>query len=195
MMRKTMLAATAILLSGPAVMMGQTGMTSGGPALGSQVAPSKSADALLRIFEGECMGVVKTMPAEKYDFSPASLKIPGSKFDGVRTFGEQVKHLAEANFYFASVVAGGKQEMDEKTIAAMKTKDEMVGALASSFAALHKANATLTVQNSFEVVDFEGQKATRSMAAAFAVAHGFDHYGQMVEYLRMNGLTPPASTK
>ena len=192
MMRNVMLAAVLGLASVAAV---QAQMTSGGPALGSQVAPSKSAEALLMIFEGECMGVAKAMPAEKYGFSPASLNIPGSKFDGVRTFGEQVKHLAEANFYFASVVAGGKQEMDEKTIAAMKTKDEMVGALASSFAALHKANATLTVQNSFEVVDFEGQKATRSMAAAFAVAHGFDHYGQMVEYLRMNGLTPPASTK
>ena len=192
MMRNVMLAAVLGLASVAAV---QAQMTSGGPALGSQVAPSKSAEALLMIFEGECMGVAKAMPAEKYGFSPASLNIPGSKFDGVRTFGEQVKHLAEANFYFASVVAGGKQEMDENTIAAMKTKDEMVGALASSFAALHKANATLTVQNSFEVVDFEGQKATRSMAAAFAVAHGFDHYGQMVEYLRMNGLTPPASTK
>jgi len=192
MMRNVMLAAVLGLASVAAV---QAQMTSGGPALGSQVAPSKSAEALLMIFEGECMGVAKAMPAEKYGFSPASLNIPGSKFDGVRTFGEQVKHLAEANFYFASVVAGGKQEMDEKTIAAMKTKDEIVGALANSFAALHKANATLTVQNSFEVVDFEGQKATRSMAAAFAVAHGFDHYGQMVEYLRMNGIVPPASAK
>jgi hypothetical protein len=195
MIRKMMLAVTAILLSSPAVMMGQMGTASAGPALGSQVAPSKSADALLRIFEGECMSAAKAMPADKYDFSPASLNIAGAKFDGVRTFGEQVKHLAGANFYFASVVAGGKPEMDDKTIGAMKTKDEIVAALASSFAALHKANATLTVQNAFEVVDFEGQKATRLMAADFSVAHGFDHYGQMVEYLRMNGIVPPASAK
>jgi len=194
-MRKTMMLVVTLLASSVAMAQDHMGGMSAGPALGSQVSPAKSAEGLLMIFEGECMGVVKAMPADKYDFSPAALKIAGSKFDGVRTFGEQVKHLAGANFYFASVVAGGKPEMDDKAIGALKTKDEIVAALASSFAALHKANKTLTVENAFEVVDFEGSKATRSLAAAFSVAHGFDHYGQMVEYLRMNGIVPPASAK
>jgi len=194
MMRKTMWVAM-LAASMVAAAQAQMSVTSSGPAIGAQVPPSKSAEGLLKIFEGECMGVVKTMPAEKYGFSPASLSIPGSKFDTVRTFAEQVKHLAEANFYFASILVGGKQEMDDKAIGAMTTKDEIVGALEKSFAALHKANATLTVENAFEVVPFEGQKATRIMVADFAVAHGFDHYGQMVEYLRMTGFVPPASAK
>jgi hypothetical protein len=194
-MRKMMVWVAAMLLSGVTGMQAQMAGMSSGPALGTQVSPAKSAEGLLGTFEGQCMGVVKAMPADKYDFSPAALKIGGAKFDGVRTFGEQVKHLAGANFYFASVVAGGKPEMDDKAIGELKTKDEIVTALASSFAALHKANKTLTAENAFEVVDFEGSKATRSLAAAFSVAHGFDHYGQMVEYLRMNGIVPPASAK
>ena len=194
-MRKIMVLATALCMGGAVIAQAQMGGMSAGPAIGSQATPAKSADGLLAMFEGECMGVAKAMPADKYDFSPASLKIAGSKFDGVRTFAEQVKHLAQANYYFASVVSGVKPDSDVKAIESLKDKDQIVAALAGSFTALHKANATLTVQNAFEVVDFEGQKATRSLAAAFSVAHGFDHYGQMVEYLRMNGIVPPASAK
>ena len=80
-----------------------------------------------------------------------------------------------------------------KALGALKGKDEIVAALAASFTALRKANATLTGENALEVVAFEGATSSRAMVAAFAVAHGFDHYGQMVEYLRMNGIVPPAS--
>ena len=71
-----------------------------------------------------------------------------------------------------------------------------MAALAGSFAFAHKAIATLTPANSFEVVKLEEPGLfTRSTLAEFAVAHANDHYGQMVEYLRMNGLVPPASAK
>jgi hypothetical protein len=99
----------------------------------------------------------------------------------------------QANYYFASVAGAMKPGVEMKAIEGLKTKDEIVAALAGSFVALHKANAALTTANSFEVVDFEGEKSTRLMVATFAVAHGFDHYGQLVEYLRMNGLTPSGS--
>jgi len=71
-----------------------------------------------------------------------------------------------------------------------------VAALAGSFAFAHKAIATLTPGNAFEVVKLpEPGMWTRGTLAAFGVAHAFDHYGQMVEYLRMNGIVPPASAK
>jgi uncharacterized damage-inducible protein DinB len=145
--------------------------------------------------EGEFMGAAKAMPADKYDFSPASLTIPGDKFDGVRTFGEQVKHVAQANYSFASTMTGMKPSVDLKALGELKGKDEILAALAGSFAALHKANAGLTAENAFEVVNFEGAKHTRFTVSAFSVGHCFDHYGQMVEYLRMNGIVPPASAK
>ena len=193
-MRMRMLAAVLVLGSvGAAARAQMGGMAS--PAVGSQTTPSKSADALLRIFEGECLGAAKAMPAEKYNFSPASLKIAGAKYDGVRTFADEVKHLAQANYFFGISASGMKPDVDMKGLTELKSKDEIVAALTASFAFLHKTNGMLTTENAFEVVDFEGAKATRSMVAAFAVAHGFDHYGQMVEYLRMNGIVPPASAK
>ncbi len=165
-------------------------------ATGTETAtPAKAAANLLAMLEGECMSAAKAMPADKYNFSPASLAIAGAKFEGVRTFADQVKHLAQANLYFASVVSGVKADGEMKAVGALKEKDAIVSALANSFTALHKANATLTIQNAFDIVPFEGSTAAKSSVASFAVAHGFDHYGQMVEYLRMNGIVPPASAK
>jgi uncharacterized damage-inducible protein DinB len=61
---------------------------------------------------------------------------------------------------------------------------------------VHKSIATLTVANAFEVVKTpEPGLQTRSTIAMFCVAHANDHYGQMVEYLRMNGIVPPGSAK
>ena len=69
-------------------------------------------------------------------------------------------------------------------------------ALAASVAFGHKAIATLTPENAFEVVKIpEPGFYTRATLAEFGVSHCFDHYGQMVEYLRMNGIVPPASAK
>ncbi len=158
--------------------------------------PAKATDAMLSLFEQELTGVAKTMPAEKFDFAPsAAIFKPeaGVKFDTVRTFGEQIKHLAQANFYFYSAVAGIKPDIDMKSIAALKTKDQLLDLLAKSFVFAHKAIATLTPQNAFEMIPPIDGMTTRITLATFGVAHGFDHYGQMVEYLRMNGLVPPGS--
>ncbi len=159
----------------------------------TMVAPASAYDASLTLFEKECVAVAKAMPAEKYDFSPASLKIAGAKFDGVRTFAEQVKHLAQANYYFYGVAGAMKPDVDMKTVGALKTKDEIVAALEASFLFAHKAIATLNAGNAFEAIKPVDEQTTRGSLAAFAVAHGFDHYGQMVEYLRMNGIVPPGS--
>ena len=75
----------------------------------------------------------------------------------------------------------------------IKTKDEAVAALAASFAFAHKAIATITPENAFVPVKPIDGQGTRATLAAFGVAHGYDHYGQLVEYLRMNGVVPPGS--
>lgn len=170
-----------------------------GSAMGAWAQSSESAmpltaanDKMLSMYEQEFVAVAKAMPADKYDFTPASLNIPGAKYQGVRTFAGEVKHVTQANYYFYGAVGGMKPTTDVKGIGALKTKDEIVAALEASFAFGHKALANLTDANQEDPLDIDGLK-TKGTVAAFAVAHGFDHYGQMVEYLRMNGVTPPGS--
>jgi uncharacterized damage-inducible protein DinB len=172
----------------------------GGGAVGSKVSPAKAFDSQLSLIESEMMGAVKAMPAEKFGFAPsAEIFAPSQKPDylspdnkGVRSFGAMVAHIAQANYYFGGALSGLKPDVDVKAIGSLTDKDKLVAALAASFDFLHKAIGTMTAQNAFESV--KGTQ-TRASLAGFAIAHGFDHYGQLVEYLRMNGIVPPASAK
>ena len=158
--------------------------------------PAQSIDDMLSLYEHDAMGVVNAMPADKYSFAPGAATFAagqGAKFDGVRTFAQQVTHVAEANYYFYSTLSGLKPDVDMKSIETLTTKDDCVAVLAKSFAFAHKAIATITLQNAFEPIKPVDGMKTRISLAAFGVAHGFDHYGQMVEYLRMNGVLPPGS--
>ena len=161
----------------------------------AMVSPAKTFDASLTNFETEMMGLAKAMPTEKYDFVPTADFFKdgaGTDFKTVKSFSGTVKHVAQANYYFAGSASGLKPTIDVKAISALKSKDEIVAALAASFEFSHKAMATLTTQNAFESVKGDD---TRASLAAGLMAHGFDHYGQLVEYLRMNGIIPPASRK
>jgi hypothetical protein len=173
----------------------QTGAVKATP--GTMIAPSKTFDGLLNIFQDELMGLVKAMPAEKYNFAPAQAIFKaeqGTNFDTVRTFAQQAAHLAQANYYFFGTAAGIKPDVDTKAIEALTDKDKIVAALDASFVFAHKAIATLTPQNSFDAVK-AFPDSTRASMTAFGIAHGYDHYGQMCEYMRMNGMIPPASQK
>ena len=193
----------ACCLLGIAALTAQAQMgNSGGattPAPGTIVPPSSALDAQLTLIEMEMMPAVKAMPAEKFSFAPSqAIFVPGQKaeFATVRTFAQQATHVAEANYFFYSSISGLKPDVDMKAILKLTNKDDVVAALAGSFAFAHKAIATLTPSNSFEVLKIEEPGLwTRATLASFGVAHAFDHYGQMVEYLRMNGIVPPASAK
>jgi uncharacterized damage-inducible protein DinB len=152
------------------------------------------ADSLSTVFEDmydEVIAAADAMPADKYDFAPTG---PGD-FKGVRTFAGQVRHVAQANYsYFGKWgVPGG---VDPKSLASLKTKDELMKALRDSFAFDDAAIKTITVENAFVALPGPAEyKLTRVSMVAYAMAHTRDHYGQMVEYLRMNGIVPPASQK
>ena len=175
----------------------QMAMSGGASApMGSPMDPAKAEDAMLSNFEGELTGVVKAMPADKFSFAPSAgtfATSQGAKFTGVRTFAQEITHLIQANYYFYGQVGGMKPDVDMKSISAMTTKDQLVPALAASFVFAHKAVATITMGNAFETIEGADGMKTRATLASFGVAHGFDHYGQMVEYLRMNGILPPGS--
>jgi hypothetical protein len=162
-------------------------------APGAAVDPAKSFDAALLRVEGLWMGVAQAMPADRYDFAPsATIFVPGQKvqYDGVRTFAQIVTHTIQANYQYFSMVGGIKPDVDIKAIGDLKSKDDIVKALAATFAFAHKAVANVTAANVFGSV-----RGVQTPATIFAgaVGHAEDEYGQAVEYLRMNGIVPPAS--
>ncbi len=134
------------------------------------------------------------MPEDRYNFSPEGLNLPGSDYKGVRTFALQVRHVAASNYALWAPLTGEAIPDDWKGgngPESLKTKAAILQFLKDSFALGHRAAATLTIEN---MLQNPGQsKSSRLHRATFAVAHAYDHYGQMVEYLRMNGIVPPAS--
>lgn len=138
--------------------------------------------------EHEFVPAAEAMPEDKFGFAPTN-----GEFKGVRTFAQQIKHVAESNYYF---FGGSKySEADVKTltdsIEKLTTKADIVKALKDSFTQAHAFVDTITPENAF-VMTAHG---TRAGMAAFGIAHVMDHYGQLVVYLRMNGIVPPASRK
>ena len=152
----------------------------------------------ISIIEKEFVDAAEAMPEDKYGFTPVALNIQSSDYKGVRTFAEEVKHVATANYAFWGSITGdpmlagttGPNGPDS-----IKSKAEVIKYLKDSFAIGHKAAAMLTPDNILGTVKipFLPNPVSRLWVSTFAVAHGFDHYGQMVEYLRMNGIVPPAS--
>lgn len=167
-------------------------------APGTLVAPAEALDSLLNMTESQMMSLVKALPADKYGFAPSAAIFASGQnieYTGVRTFGGLVLHVAQANYGLGSYLSGLKPDVDPTTLAKLSSKDEIIAALEASFAFDHRAIGTLTAANAFESVG--GPKIqirfTRSTMAAFIAVHASDEYGQMVEYLRMNGITPPSS--
>lgn len=144
--------------------------------------------------ENQIAEVAEAMPEDKFNFSPESLNIRGSEYKGVRTFAAQLKHIAASNWFIWSPLTGDKLPEGLKNgngPEVLKTKADILKFLKDSFALGHKAAATLTAENMLQ--NPGNSKSTRLRLAEFGVAHAYDHYGQMVEYLRMSGIVPPAS--
>jgi uncharacterized damage-inducible protein DinB len=135
------------------------------------------------------------MPENKYGFAPTD-----GEFKGVRTFAQQLKHVAATNYVYASSILGEKKPPvdvgeEEDGPASMKTKDEILKYVTDSFAYVQKAVATINAKNLVSPIKnpFGQGEATRLALATLIIGHCNDHYGQMVEYVRMNGIVPPAS--
>jgi uncharacterized damage-inducible protein DinB len=150
-------------------------------------------DGAVANMEREFVPAAEAMPEDKFGFAPT-----GGEFKGVRTYAEQIKHVAAVNYIFAAAILSEKVPVDvgdESGPASMKTKAEIIDYLKQSFVYVHRAIQTINEKNLVEPLKspFGEGKVTRLGLAAGVAGHGFDHYGQMVEYLRMNGIVPPAS--
>ncbi|MBV8728655.1 MAG: DinB family protein [Acidobacteriia bacterium] len=152
----------------------------------------KVLDDQFRNADREITSTVQAMPAEKINFTPTA-----GEFKGVRTFGQQAKHLATYIYIVSSAVLGEKPPVEIGTgdngPDSVRTKDQIVAYVKGAFTFGHKALLSINEKNQMEPVQMEGRPMARIGAAVFMMYHNFDHYGQMVEYLRMNGIIPPAS--
>lgn len=146
-------------------------------------------------YEKNVVGAAEAMPEDKFNFNPASLNIPNAEYKDVRTFAQLITHTATANFFFWTTVLGEKMPENIKgpNGPEFKTKAEAIQFLKDSFAVGHRAAKTLTPQNAGDQLPFFHGTQARLFIASGAVIHDADEYGQMVEYLRMNGIVPPAS--
>lgn len=184
------------------------------PAISQETAPHQptSADlsrdetpgkAILRTFEFQEYDVrsaAEAMPEDKWDFRPSSGMFKNEKPDfgpsEMRTFREQVKHVACANFAFAAELDGATPPAgcDKEGPSPAHTRTELLTYLRDSFTALKRSLNEITVKNMFDPM--HGPYATpntRLGLAEICVWHNADHFGQMAIYLRLNGIVPPGS--
>jgi hypothetical protein len=141
-------------------------------------------DGQVTTIEREVLGLAQKMPADKYNFAPATGTPPNGTFDGVRTFALQVRHIATLMYQLSSTVSGEKAPVDlgptDNGPDALQTKDQIIAYFQGAIAFAHKAMRTVTPEN----------LQARAAAAAFIGLHSYDHYGQMVVYARLNGIVP-----
>lgn len=144
-------------------------------------------DKELSHLEQGLLGLAEAMPEDKYSYHPTQ-----GKFDGVLDFAGQVKHLAGGFDFYSSAILGQKASEEPKNV---KTKAEIIQYLKDSIGRAHKALATINEQNMFTPIPppFGKNPTTRLSVAVSMVSHPYDHYGQMVEYLRGVGVVPPGS--
>jgi hypothetical protein len=157
---------------------------------------SQSLDFWISNCEKEVVGAADAMPEEKYSFRPT---MPG-EFNGVRTFREQIKHLAANNYRMAANILAQKPTPDQESETGpdnVRTKAQIMDYLRGSFVALHRSVATITEENMLKPLasHLRPRQDNAIQFVVDAVSHSYDHYGQMVEYLRMNGIIPPASKR
>ena len=143
--------------------------------------------------ENEFVSAADAMPEEKYSFAPTN-----GEFKGVRTFAQQVKHVAAVNYMVGAAILEEKPPLElgsENGPDSLKTKADIMKFLKDSFAYVHKAAGTVNDGNLLTPIKspFGEGMVTRLGMSTLIVGHCFDHYGQMVEYLRMNSIVPPAS--
>lgn len=172
----------------------------GGSALASAQGKTDQKITFAAVYDHTLTGVEKefvsgaeAMPDDKFNFAPTQ-----GEFKGVRTFAQQIKHVAAVNYMFGAAIMSEKPPVNlgsENGPDNLTSKADILKFLKDSFAYLHKALATLDENNILGQVQspFGPNKISRLGLTNIAISHPFDHYGQMAVYLRMNGIVPPAS--
>jgi uncharacterized damage-inducible protein DinB len=146
---------------------------------------SASHKAIFAIVKTNTMKAAEKMPEENYSFRATP---------DVRTFGQLVGHVADAQYSFCSGALGEKNPA--LGIEKGKTsKADLVKALQDAFAYCDKAYDGMTDAHAADIVKFFGRDTTKLAVLSFNSAHTDEHYGNIVTYMRLKGLVPPSSEK
>jgi uncharacterized damage-inducible protein DinB len=135
------------------------------------------------VVKGYITKAAAQVPEDKYKYQPTK---------DVRTMGQLFGHIADASTTICETAAGMKPSASagaEK----LATKAELQKAVAAAFATCDRALAAITTANANQTVDLFGMTHSRIGAIAFNSAHLFEHYGNIVTYMRLNGMVPPSS--
>jgi hypothetical protein len=157
--------------------------------------PLQPLNQVVTRFENNLLALAEAMPAEKYNFAPAKENFAAgspAEFATVRTFAQQLAHVSGEPFrLLAPFGVKPDTDVDVKSFDSLTSKDDILKALKASFDYQNKVIASITAENAF--VPEGPRNLTRVSAIVAILSDDGDHYGQMVEYLRMNGIVPPAT--
>ena len=137
------------------------------------------------MLSGVVIAAAEKMPEANYSFKPTP---------EVRSFGQLVGHLADSQYFFCSSVAG--EAAPASGIEKSKTsKADLVAALKGAVAYCSKAYAGMTDAKGSETMKLMNTDFARLTVLSANTAHDYEHYGNMVTYMRLKGIVPPSSEK
>lgn len=135
------------------------------------------------LVKGHLLKAAAQVPEDKYSYQPTK---------DVRTMGQLFGHVANASIAICTTATGAKPAAAADA-EKLPNKAAIQKAVADAFAVCDKSMASITAANANETVNLFGMTHTRVGAMAFNAAHLFEHYGNIVTYMRLNGMVPPSS--
>lgn len=154
-------------------------------ALSAQDGPvTASLKGLHDVTQENILATAKMLDEELYEFRPT---------EEVRSMGEILAHIAGAQFFFCSSAAAEDSPNAENYEETRTTKAEIIEALEAGFGYCTEVYGKMTDAMGSEMVTFFGNEMAASAVLAFNSAHNYEHYGNLVTYMRLNGITPPSS--
>ena len=159
-------------------------LTLGVPQLASAQAVTSSLLGLYQITKDNIVASAQMLEEDMYAFRPT---------DEVRSMGQLFAHVAGAQYAFCSAAAGESNPMTENFEQTRTTKASIVEALELGFGYCEGVYARMTDDMGGQSVTFFGGPNTAFGVLAFNSAHNYEHYGNLVTYMRLNGITPPSS--
>lgn len=150
----------------------------------AQDAMSKETKGLYTTVKGYILKSAEKMPESNYSFKPSP---------DVRSYGAILGHLIDDQYFFCSAAKGEKKESDAEK--KLTTKAALIDGLNKAFAYCNSAYDSLTDARGATMMKFGRGERTVSGILNFNVSHDFEHYGNLITYLRIKGLVPPSSEK
>jgi uncharacterized damage-inducible protein DinB len=175
--------ATSIIVLFVFLMSGSAGLAEEPPAAAAQNPYTEHTRGIYEALQKIMITSAELMPEEKYGFKPV---------ESVRSFGEILGHAASSQYYMCATVLGEKPA-PPKLDASTATKAELIAALRGAFAYCDSAWSTMTDASGAEIVTFMNEDSPKLGVLSVNNVHTIEHYGNLIVYLRMNGLVPPTS--